>query len=399
LLFSFSISLLLLAIAMSVAMIRPDTKSPAVLLTPSLYGPNSLSFTSSERMSSVLTALLSPPGIGTTCLPPENFIAPHTKCINEFLVDTQIFSQQCQCSDFHWTCEEDQTKKEEINLLHMNTTDTVYLLPREIGPNSWILGTHYEFIEKLYGGWSFNGNNHFVYYNNKGFHTPAAYLNALSNARLRSLTEQLSNSESSSYGISTYNHPFHKTDQQVKAQTMLQLINDYTLALLLVAVISFVPSRTIIYFITERTSDEKQVQKSFQVRTFEYWLAALIWDSFISILYMALAAVIIAAFGVKALSNGSNLPAALLLIFFYCLCMNCAVYLLEKLFQEPSLGQIVTLTVAVFIGISTLILMLLLFFFWWLKPIVEARKLLNIIFLLLPPFAAGKKVDILLKYN
>jgi len=170
----------------------------------------------------------------------------------------------------------------------------------------------------------------------------------------------------------------------------MQHINDYILAFLLVAVISFVPSRTIMYLITERKNDEKQVQKTFGIRPLEYWMTALLWDSFTAILFVALTAGILKAFGIKALAESSNLPAALLLMFFYCICMNCLVYLLEKAFHEPSLGQIVILTLSVFTGIATLILMLLLFFFWWIRPIVETRKLLSIVLLILPPYAAGK---------
>jgi len=388
---SFAISFLLMIIAMSIALIRPDSKTPAVLLTPSLYGPGSLSFISTKRMTPVLASLLAPPGIGTTCLLPANFISPHTECVQEISeIQLQKFDQQCQCSDYHWTCIKNQTKKQEIQVQHTNTTDTIYFLPTKVEPNSWILETHYDFIEKLFGGWKFHRSDHFVYFNNKGFHSPAAYLNAINNARLRSLKVWPSSSEDTSLGISTYNHPFRRTDNQVKGQSLLQHINDYTLALLMVALISFVPCRTILYLVTERTSDEKQIQRSFSIGIFEYWTAALLWSILISFLFVGFAAIIIKAFGVKAMSLGSNFLATLLLIFCYSICMNCLIFLTEKIFQDPSLGQIISLTTAVFTGISTLVLMLLLFFFWWIKPIVEARKLLNILFLLLPPFAAGK---------
>ena len=278
----------------------------------------------------------------------------------------------------------------EISFQYTNTTDTVYFLSSEKMPNSWIYETHYKYIEKLFGGWKFGGSDNFVYFNNKGFHSSAAYLNALNNARLRSFLEQNSSVSSSSYGITTYNHPFRRTANQATSQNILQHISDYILALLLVAVVSFLPSKNIIYLIVERTTDEKQVQRSFGIKPMVYWTSAFLWDSLITLVFVACSAIIIKAFGVEALSDSSNLAASLLLIFCYCTCMNCLVYILEKGFQEPSLGQIVTLTVAVFIGIGTLVVMLLLFFFWWIRPIVEARKLLNIVLLVLPPYAVGR---------
>ena len=391
LLTSFSVSLLLLIIAMVVAIIRPDTLSPPILLTPSLYGPGSLSFTSMEKVTSVYSSMLAPPGIGTTCMNPVNFVAPHTKCVNEIpVMNSEVFNQKCQCDHFHWTCGEDQAMAKEISFQYTNTTDTVYFLSSEKMPNSWIYETHYKYIEKLFGGWKFGGSDNFVYFNNKGFHSSAAYLNALNNARLRSFLEQNSSVSSSSYGITTYNHPFRRTANQATSQNILQHISDYILALLLVAVVSFLPSKNIIYLIVERTTDEKQVQRSFGIKPMVYWTSAFLWDSLITLVFVACSAIIIKAFGVEALSDSSNLAASLLLIFCYCTCMNCLVYILEKGFQEPSLGQIVTLTVAVFIGIGTLVVMLLLFFFWWIRPIVEARKLLNIVLLVLPPYAVGR---------
>jgi hypothetical protein len=108
----------------------------------------------------------------------------------------------------------------------------------------------------------------------------------------------------------------------------------------------------------------------------------------------AVCAAIVKAFSIKALSEGSNFPATLILILSYCVCMHCLVYIVEKSFQEPSFGQIVMLTVSVFTGIGTLVIMLLLFFVWWIRPIVKARKLLSVLLLIFPPYALGTLVFI-----
>ena len=86
----------------------------------------------------------------------------------------------------------------QVPLTQEMTTDTIYHLSDSIDTNDWILNSFNEFIEKRYGGWKFGlkanesdnigvtKDNAAVYYNNKGFHSVAAYLNALNNARLRS---------------------------------------------------------------------------------------------------------------------------------------------------------------------------------------------------------------------
>ena len=34
-----------------------------------------------------------------------------------------------------------------------NTTDRVHLLPAHLQPSTWLLDTHYTFLEQRYGGW------------------------------------------------------------------------------------------------------------------------------------------------------------------------------------------------------------------------------------------------------
>ena len=67
---TFVLPLILLTLAMVTAMIRPKTETPVLLLTPSMYGPDSVSFTSfnNSEGNELMDSLLASPGLGTTCM-------------------------------------------------------------------------------------------------------------------------------------------------------------------------------------------------------------------------------------------------------------------------------------------------------------------------------------------
>ena len=377
---------ILLALSMTMGKIRPNTTSPPILLTPSIYGPESLSFLSNLDDGKVSVSLLNSPGIGTTCMDNFESIVDYTKCSqNETGFDEVEYNLNCSCDKDNWEC---STSAEGYNVPKQltNTTDIVNFLPTNVHPNKWILDTHYDLLTKQYGGWRFVNETNIVYYNNKGFHSSAAYFNTLNNARLRSKFTE----DSKKYGISTYSHPFRSTTGQVLGQSILQHVSDYTLALLMLAVASFVPSGSIISLIQERKNEEKLVLKTFQIGPGIYWIVTFAWDICVTLLFVIIAAALLQIFGVRSFSHGLNYPATLLLFLTYCLNINCFIYLAEKLFNEPSFGQVLVFTTCVFSGVFTLIIMMLCQMYWWIKPLAAAREVLITLLLMIPPYALGK---------
>ena len=61
----------------------------------------------------------------------------------------------------------------------------------------------------------------------------------------------------------------------------------------------------------------------------------------------------------------------------------------EKAFSEPSMGQIILLASFIFLGLMTLVVMLLLLMFWWVAHLQEAKKVLDVVLLIFPPYALG----------
>lgn len=78
----------------------------------------------------------------------------------------------------------------------------------------WLLKTQNDFIEKRYGGISFNNSDSIVWYNNKGWHSMPIYLNLLHSAILR---KELNDS---SYNIRTINHPLQLGHTELSVSTM-----------------------------------------------------------------------------------------------------------------------------------------------------------------------------------
>lgn len=210
-------------------------------------------------------------------------------------------------------------------------------------------------------------------------------MNSLNNARLRAAIEE--QEESSNYGITTYSHPIRSKENQIKGQTLEQHISDYAISLLMAIVLTFIPAANIIYLIDERKSEQKQIHRTFGVGPIKYWMAIMIWDILISLIFMSIAALILYVFQVRSFSANANLGASILLMLFYLLSSNSFIYIVEKLFSESSLGQIIILTCFIFTSLVTSITMLLLTMFWWIIPLQEAKKVLSTLFLIFPPYA------------
>ena len=181
---TFVMPLILLVLAMITAMIRPITETPIILLTPPMYGPDSVSFSSYNYSDDLMENLFDDPGIGTTCMKNFKCLSDHVQCARSATRSANITlaanDQKCSCSSkYSWECE---AENDIVNILmsNENTTDTVYHIDNKVHPNKWILNSHNEFIERRYGGWRFGiksaeddvigvtKDNAVVYYNNKG---------------------------------------------------------------------------------------------------------------------------------------------------------------------------------------------------------------------------------------
>ena len=109
------------------------------------------------------------------------------------------------------------------------------------------------------------------------------------------------------------------------------------------------------------------------VSTTTYFCAKLVIDTLIVMLFIGVVYVILLAFGVPAFTANDNLRAMVLIIFLYCTSSISTVYCLEKLFREPSLGQLTVICLNTFIGLLTILTILLLDPMWY----IDVSKSIN----------------------
>ena len=210
-------------------------------------------------------------------------------------------------------------------------------------------------------------------------------MNSLNNARLRAGVG--GSEEKEKYGITAYSHPIKSQANQIRGQSLEQHISDYALSLLMAVVLTFLPASTIIYIIEERRTEQKLVQRTFGVGPFTYWISIILWDLMTNLIFLSLAAIVLYIFQIRSFTAKDNLGASILLMFLFLTASNSFVYIVEKMFSESSFGQIIVLTSFIFISLASSVTMLLLTMFWWIVPLQKAKKILEIVLLLLPPYA------------
>lgn len=356
--FSIVLPCTFIAIAMGFTMIAPATvPEPSLRLSTQLYGPGTVGFISEIPPTDVSGRMLSFPGVGPSCLERN---APQSQCMS--ITGMTSDALEIPKGALHYTCDtsEIQEEWEDVPSVVTETTDVVYNVTGLNVPN-YLLTSFPAFIERRYGGWSFEKKQVKVWYDNTGFHSMPAYQNALSNAILRSaISHSTSPLNASRVGITVYNHPLHLSSEQLGKQTILGHVAEVGIAMVVLMGLAFIPSRVIVYVVNERIRDEKQVQSISGVGTLLYWTTTFIWDMGIVLATVALSALIIIAFGLPVYVSKLNFPAVLLLMILFGWGTTPLMYCLSRLFKEASISFVVLYCVNLFIGLNIAIIMLVL---------------------------------------
>ncbi|XP_075745344.1 uncharacterized protein LOC119178525 [Rhipicephalus microplus] len=356
--FSIVLPCTFIAIAMGFTMIAPGTvPEPSLRLSTQLYGPGAVGFISEIPPTDVSGRMLSYPGVGSSCLERN---APQSHCMSTTGMASN--AMKIPKGALHYTCHTSETQEGWGNgqTIMTETTDIVYNVTGLNIPN-YLLSSFPDFIERRYGGWTFETNQVKVWYDNTGFHSMPAYQNALSNAILRSaISHSTSPLNASRVGITVYNHPLHLSSEQLGKQTILGHVAEVGIAMVVLMGLAFIPSRVIVYVVNERIRDEKQVQSISGVGTLLYWTTTFIWDMGIVLATVALSALIIIAFGLPVYVSKLNFPAVLLLMILFGWGTTPLMYCLSRLFKEASISFVVLYCVNLFIGLNIAIVMLVL---------------------------------------
>ena len=87
--------------------------------------------------------------------------------------------------------------------------------------------------------------------------------------------------------------------------------------------------------------------------------------------FLLICALIFVLFGLSTFTAHENLLSAIILMFAFCLASTAFIYLVEKAFSEPSMGQLVVLCSTTLIGLMTLVVTLILQLLWWIPVSVQ----------------------------
>uniref|UniRef100_A0A8B9F107 ATP binding cassette subfamily A member 1 n=1 Tax=Amazona collaria TaxID=241587 RepID=A0A8B9F107_9PSIT len=230
-------------------------------------------------------------------------------------------------------------------------------------------------------------NNVKVWFNNKGWHAIASFLNVINNAILRANLEQGKNP--SAYGITAFNHPLNLTKQQLSEVALMTTSVDVLVSICVIFAMSFVPASFVVFLIQERVSKAKHLQFISGVKPVIYWLANFVWDMCNYIVPATLVIIIFICFQQKSYVSSSNLPVLALLLFLYGWSITPLMYPASFVFKIPSTAYVVLTSVNLFIGINSSVATFVLELFTNNK-LNNINDILKSVFLIFPHFCLGR---------
>uniref|UniRef100_A0A8C3RCW2 P-type phospholipid transporter n=3 Tax=Neoaves TaxID=3078114 RepID=A0A8C3RCW2_9PASS len=368
--------------------VPPFGKYPSLELQPWMYDEQ-YTFISNDAPEDagthkLLDALLDKPGFGTRCM--QGHSIPDTPCtagqkewttasVPESVLDIFLKgnwsmenpSPSCECSS-------EKIKK----MLPVCPAGAGGLPPPQVGESSLNLtGRNIsDYLVKTY-----------VWFNNKGWHAIASFLNVINNAILRANLQQGENP--SAYGITAFNHPLNLTKQQLSEVALMTTSVDVLVSICVIFAMSFVPASFVVFLIQERVSKAKHLQFISGVKPVIYWLANFVWDMCNYIVPATLVVIIFICFQQKSYVSSSNLPVLALLLFLYGWSITPLMYPASFVFKIPSTAYVVLTSVNLFIGINGSVATFVLELFTNDK-LKDINDILKSVFLIFPHFCLGR---------
>ncbi|XP_063284424.1 retinal-specific phospholipid-transporting ATPase ABCA4 isoform X2 [Pelobates fuscus] len=231
-------------------------------------------------------------------------------------------------------------------------------------------------------------NNVKVWFNNKGWHAMAIFINVANNAILRANLGEDKDPEE--FGITTMNHPLNLTKDQLSEVTVLTTSVDVVVAICVIFAMSFIPASFVLYLIQERVSNAKHLQFVSGVSPTVYWFTNYTWDIMNYAISVVMVVVIFIVFDKKAYTSYSNLPALIALLFFYGWAVIPMMYPASYLFNVPSTAYVALSCLNLFIGINSSAITFILDLFENNRSLLRFNERLKDMLLIFPHFCLGR---------
>ncbi|XP_030640902.1 phospholipid-transporting ATPase ABCA1 [Chanos chanos] len=226
-----------------------------------------------------------------------------------------------------------------------------------------------------------------VWFNNKGWHAMASFINVMNNGLLRASLPP--GPERRKHGISAYNHPLNLTKEQLTEMALMTTSVDVLVSICVIFAMSFVPASFVLFLIEERVSKAKHLQFVSGVKPYLYWTANYIWDMLNYAVPAIMVILIFISFQQQSYVSETNLPALVLLLLFYGWSITPLMYPASFVFTVPSTAYVVLTSINLFIGINGSIATFVLELFVD-EYLNEVNRILKKVFLIFPHFCLGR---------
>uniref|UniRef100_A0A8C1KLM6 Zgc:172302 n=1 Tax=Cyprinus carpio TaxID=7962 RepID=A0A8C1KLM6_CYPCA len=227
-------------------------------------------------------------------------------------------------------------------------------------------------------------NNVKVWFNNKGWHAMASFVNIMNNGLLRANLPP--DAERRKYGMTAYNHPLNLTKEQLTEMALMTTSVDVLVSICVIFAMSFVPASFVLFLIEERVSKSKHLQFVSGVKPILYWTTNYLWDMLNYAVPATMVVFIFISFQQESYVSEKNLPALVLLLLLYGWSITPLMYPASFIFSVPSTAYVVLTSINLFIGINGSVATFVLELF----HLNEVNRILKKVFLIFPHFCLGR---------
>lgn len=376
----------------------------SILLSPELYGKGTYAFYKNEANDaygkSLQNAFSKYPGLGTCCMPDVEetkrklCVAAETQFTRPYYPEDLVNkSGSCSCMDYRYDCSKYAAGIPPSQILLNSSIILQNLTPMKESVPDYLLTSFAEFVEKRYGGWTYNADNGkkttTVWFNNKGHHALPGFLNSYSNAILRMAVNATKLGNPAEYGITLYNNPIKLSLGVLSEEAILHIASETVVSLVILLAFSFIPAGFCIYLVKEHRNSEKYLFFISGVRPLTYWIAAFFWDMVAYCVPLIIATIILSIFKLETFWVRQNLPATVLLLFMFGWSAIPFMYTMVRTFKDTTSAYMIVFCLNIFIGMSTSICIFLLSLFQ--RTVIQqtAFNICKIAFLIFPQFCTS----------
>uniref|UniRef100_A0A8C2EIU1 P-type phospholipid transporter n=1 Tax=Cyprinus carpio TaxID=7962 RepID=A0A8C2EIU1_CYPCA len=384
--------------------VPPFGKYPSLELQPWMYGEQFTFFSNdapqNPAIQNLLDALLNPPGFGTKCMEPKEnetkFVRPQIpysmwQRFHKGNWTVEKPSPDCECSteDIRRMlpdCPEGAGGIPPPQMKSMTGDFLQNLTGRNI--SDYLIKTYPQILKKRFRFYLFlktlsnklktsvltaemcnfsishtllqrlpdvltgltSQNNVKVWFNNKGWHAMASFVNIMNNGLLRANLPP--DVERRKYGMTAYNHPLNLTKEQLTEMALMTTSVDVLVSICVIFAMSFVPASFVLFLIEERVSKSKHLQFVSGVKPILYWTTNYLWDMLNYAVPATMVVFIFISFQQESYVSEKNLPALVLLLLLYGWSITPLMYPASFIFSVPSTAYVVLTSINLFIGIN-----------------------------------------------